>query len=461
MAVTKIWAIKDSLSRVVDYAANPNKTIFSDLQKVIHYAENESKTADENEKICYVTGVNCNAKTAFNEMISVQKRYNKCTGNVAYHAYQSFKTGEVTPEQCHRIGVELANNMWSTDYQVLVATHFNTGTYHNHFVINSVNMWNGRKFDCNKKAYYKFRALSDELCEKEGLTVIKNPKGKTPRSMFFAEKNGEPTKYNLMRLAIDYAVSISYSPTEFVRVLKKQGYIVNLNPDLKYATIRSVNDKRNTRLYRLGEEYDREHIFRRMKENDVWEVSANYNAFIKITKQKYIQPKRYFFNGSFEKTKKVTGLKALYLYYCYRLGYLPKKKPHKPLSPEMREAIRKLERYSQQITLIYKERLNTLDDVNVFIIMSTEQIKMLNNERKHIYNRLRRCTEENTKAELISKRNDYTAVIRRIRRDVKTAKSIIEDNPKIMQNIRAEQSLQHQRFAVKHKQKVRYYDYYR
>ena len=48
MAVTKIWAIKDSLSRVVDYAANPNKTIFSDLQKVIHYAENERKTADEN-----------------------------------------------------------------------------------------------------------------------------------------------------------------------------------------------------------------------------------------------------------------------------------------------------------------------------------------------------------------------------------------------------------------------------
>lgn len=304
MAVTKIWAIKDSLSRVVDYAANPNKTIFSDLQKVIHYAENESKTADENEKICYVTGVNCNAKTAFNEMISVQKRYNKCTGNVAYHAYQSFKTGEVTPEQCHRLGVELAKQMWGTEYQVLVATHFNTGTYHNHFVINSVNMWNGKKFDCNKKAYYKLRDLSDELCEKEGLTVIKNPKGKTPRSMYFAEKNGEPTKYNLMRLAIDYAVSISYSPTEFVRVLKKQGYIVNLNPDLKYATIRSVNDKRNTRLYRLGKEYDREHIFRRMKENDVWEVSANYNAFIKITKQKYIQPKRYFFNGSFEKTKK-------------------------------------------------------------------------------------------------------------------------------------------------------------
>ena len=105
--------------------------------------------------------------------------------------------------------------------------------------------------------------------------------------------------------------------------------------------------------------------------------------------------------------------------------------------------------------------MNTLDDVNVFISMSTEQIKMLDNERKHIYNRLRRCTDEDTKVELISKRNDYTEVIRHIRRDVKTAKNIIEDNPKIKQNIKAEQSIQQQRFAVKHKQKVRYYDYYR
>ena len=221
MAVTKIWAIKDSLFRVVDYAANPEKTIYSDLQKVIHYAENENKTVARNEKICYVTGVNCNAQTAFDEMIAVQKRYNKCSGNVAYHAYQSFKTGEVTPEQCHRIGVQLAKDMWGTDYQVLVATHFNTGTYHNHFVINSVNMWSGKKFDCNKKAYYKFRDLSDALCEKERLTIIKNPKGKTPRSMYFAEKRGEPTKYNLMRLVIDYAVSVSFDKAQFINVMKK------------------------------------------------------------------------------------------------------------------------------------------------------------------------------------------------------------------------------------------------
>ena len=118
MATTKIWAIKDSLSRVVNYAKNPEKTIFSDLNQVLKYAENEEKTIDKNEKTMYVTGVNCKTETAYEEMTSVQKRFDKCTGNIAYHAYQSFKTGEVSPELAHKIGVELARKMWS-EYQVI------------------------------------------------------------------------------------------------------------------------------------------------------------------------------------------------------------------------------------------------------------------------------------------------------------------------------------------------------
>ena len=133
MATTKIWSVKDSLSRVVNYASNPEKTIFSNLKQVLLYAENNEKTVNEKEKIMYVTGVNCKAETAYEEMTLVQNRFDKCTGNVAYHAYQSFKTGEVSPELAHEIGVKLARKMWA-EHQVLVATHFNTGTYHNHFV---------------------------------------------------------------------------------------------------------------------------------------------------------------------------------------------------------------------------------------------------------------------------------------------------------------------------------------
>lgn len=150
MAVTKIWAVTDSISRVIQYAANPEKTEFSDIKKALHYIGNQEKTVMGNEKTIYVTGVNCTAETAFQEMISVQGRFDKTTGNVAYHAYQSFKTGEVSPQLAHQLGVELARKMWGDQYQVLVATHFNTGTYHNHLVVNAVNLWNGKKFNCNE-----------------------------------------------------------------------------------------------------------------------------------------------------------------------------------------------------------------------------------------------------------------------------------------------------------------------
>lgn len=82
MATTKIWSIKDSLSRVIDYAVNPQKTIFSDLKQVLLYAENKDKTTAENEQTMYVTGINCNKETAFEEMSYTQKKYDKCDGNV-------------------------------------------------------------------------------------------------------------------------------------------------------------------------------------------------------------------------------------------------------------------------------------------------------------------------------------------------------------------------------------------
>lgn len=114
MAVTKLWQVKGSLADVVKYAGNPEKTKPNDLAQVVGYAADEHKTLDENEHFYAVTGVNCNAKTALDEMLAVQERLGKTGGNVAYHAYQSFKTGEVTPEQCHRLGVELGKRCGAT-----------------------------------------------------------------------------------------------------------------------------------------------------------------------------------------------------------------------------------------------------------------------------------------------------------------------------------------------------------
>ena len=367
MATTKIWAVKDNLKRLVDYTSNPEKTVMDDdLWQVIHYSSNQRKTQLD-EKTMFVTGVSCSAGNAYAEMVAVKKHFEKVGGNVAYHAYQSFKPGEVTPEQCHEIGVKLAKKLWGKNYQVLVTTHLDKEHCHNHFVINSVAYTNGKKFDCSKRTYSKMREFSDELCKSQGLSVLEYPIGHTPRNIHFAEKNNEPTKYNLMRQAIDEAISMSSHPKDFIWAMKQKGYIVDINPYHKYAAIRSVNAKKNTRLYHLGDSYDRENILERIKENDIETAFVRLKDFSYQNKPKPIKVKRYSCIGSLTNIRKVTGLRALYFYYCYLLGYLPKKKQHKPLSPEMRQACRKLDRYSQEIRLICREKLDNFDDVHNFI----------------------------------------------------------------------------------------------
>lgn len=192
MAVTKIWAIKDSLQRVIDYAANPDKTEYDALAQTLHYAENDAKTK-LNESAQLVTGIHCRPDHAWEDMRAVQERFGKTDGVVALHAYQSFREGEVTPEQCHEIGVALARKVWGKRFQVLVATHMNTDNLHNHFVINSVSYVDGKKYEQRRSQYAEFRETSDKLCREYGLSVVEQPKAK------------EPARYARMREAIDQA----------------------------------------------------------------------------------------------------------------------------------------------------------------------------------------------------------------------------------------------------------------
>ena len=322
MATTKIWAIKDSISRVISYAKNPEKTTFADLKQVLKYAEDDEKTIDKDEKTMYVSGVNCKAKTAYEKMMLVQNRFDKCTGNVAYHAYQSFKTGEVTAELAHKIGVELAEKMWS-EYQVVVATHIDTGTYHNHFVVNSVNMFTGKKFNCNKGAYYHFRELSDGLCREYGLTIIEKTKGKTPRSIYFAEKRGEPTKYNVIRKTIDEAMEMCINYGQFKKIMIKKGYIINDDYNRKYPTIRSINDKKSVRMYHLGEQYLPKNIANKVEHNPYY-YQNRYMEFIHPKKKKP-QYRIYKYKGKFRNISKMSGIDVLFLLLFHLLGLIPKR----------------------------------------------------------------------------------------------------------------------------------------
>ncbi len=447
MATTKIWPVKDSLARVVDYAQNPNKTIYSDLQQVLHYAANEEKTVAGEERAMFVTGVNCNRDTAFQEMQAVKERFGKIGGNVAYHAYQSFKPGEVTPELCHRLGVELAKRMWGDEYQVLVATHFNTGTYHNHFVVNSAGLWDGRKFNCGKRAYYQFRQLSDDLCKEYQLSTIKSPKGKTPRSIYFAEKRGEPTKYNLMREALDAALKVSVDGNDLRKALREQGYELDATPAHKYATLRRIGSKKAVRLYRLGENYDLPALRERIEENrQRYAYDLGYQRYRPIPIQRH-HPKRLRLNGSFSTVKKIGGFRGLYLHYCYCLGILPKGNSRRPLSPELREECRRLDAISQQAQLICREKLDTVEDVIGFISEKQAEIKELGVARQKCYNRLRRCGDGAKIAQIKAQRNRLTAAMAVCRKDIKTAEGVLSRSDQLKENLKLEQEMQVQRMG--------------
>jgi len=196
-----------------------------------------------------------------------------------------------------------------------------------------------------------------------------------------------------MREAIDKAIGISMTMQQFVAVMKKQGYVLELSPNRKYPTIRSINSKKAVRMYHLGDEYLPQAISNRILCKS-YTIGGNYYDFIK-PKQNTNQHKM-LFKGCFAKTRKITGFKALYFHYCYLLGVFPKDKPERrynPLSPEIKESLRKLERYSQQIRLICKYNLNNTDDVNAFIEQADSKISVVTTQRNCIYNKLRRCTD--------------------------------------------------------------------
>lgn len=408
------------------------------------YAENKEKTTDENETTMFVTGVNCNRDIALVEMIKTQIKFDKTTGNVAYHAYQSFKRGEITPKLAHKIGVELAEKMFP-EHQVLVATHLNTGTYHNHFVINSVNMFTGKKFDCNKGAYFRFRGLSDELCEKYNLTVIKNPKGRTARNIYFAEKRGEPTKYNLMRQAIDEAMEMCINYGQFKKIMYKKGYIINDDYNRKYPTIRSINDTKAVRMYRLGEKYTPNAIAEKVR-NNPYHYQNKYLEFTKVKKRRNVKRGKY--KGSFEFISVVSlTLELIFLTLFYLIGYrkvATKNKSYTPLSPEMKEEVRKLQRYSNQVRLVCKEKLNTLDEVKVFISKINDEINDYIDLRQNYRRKSRNCKDEELVKEYKIKISDCSLIIRKYRYDLKIASQIIEDVPKIKDVIKIERQMQYQ-----------------
>lgn len=462
MAVTSIWSVKGWLGKVVIYVENPEKTMDpgsvgwqgtteegrQGLSDVIAYAVNEEKTrrkeaavetgggkngreeenrlADEGEALMqqYVTGINCTPSTARMEMMAVKKRYGKDTGIMAFHGYQSFAPGECTPAMAHEIGVKLAKELWGSRFQILVATHLDKANHlHNHFVVNSVSFKDGMRYHRTNQDYRDMRRASDQLCREYGLSVVeKKKRGRTKHyGEWKAGQEGKPTYMGLVKEDVDDAVRSARTEKQFYHYLKEKGYSIKSGKDI---TVRPEGRERGLKLARnFGEEYTIEAIRRRILRQA--EKTRDKDPAVPAEKRKkiYIVKK-----CSSRRTKKIGGLRGMYLRYCYLLGILPKNRPPKPpreMHFLLREDLIKLKTISEETRLLCHHRIDTAEQLFSLKEELKAQMDRLVDERRSLRMKSHSIRDEGELANVKAGIPELTGRIGELRKELKLCDGIV------------------------------------
>lgn len=434
MATTSLWKVDKRLDHVIDYATDEEKTKndnveneggnFDSIEKLLTYATNPDKT----EKLFYTTGINCKVDNAVKEMQSIKKLYGKEKGILAFHGYQSFKEGEVTPEIAHEIGVRLAEEMWGDRFQVVVSTHLNTDNIHNHFVINSVSFKDGYKYYSNLSNTALLRKTSDEICEEYGLNVLEEKTCKSGINFenFYKKSMRDSDYYKFAKEDIDYAIEHSWTYQEFIKKLKGMGYEVYFRAN-KISIIRYPY-KRNIRIERaFGEEYSIENIKNK--------ICSRYPSREEVIKPKTYD-KRLIYKGSAKKLRKTKGIIALYYYYCYLLKVYPKKNLNYKLTPEMRKAVKKMDKYSEQIRFICKYKLEIINDIENLKDQKKEELQKILNTRNRLYYKRQKLDNESDKDVVTKEIINVTSAIEKIRKEIRLCDEVGYNARKMKEQIK-------------------------
>ena len=213
------------------------------------------------------TFINCSSVNTFKDFENLRKAFDQDKGVIAHHYYQSFqKDDNITPEQAHKIGVELAKRMFP-NYQVVISTHIDRDHVHNHIIVNSCNMVTGQKWYSNKKTLSDLRKESDRLCRENGLGVIdKNNKYKSlDRTTYQLGLKGKSWKIQLVH-DLDKVLDSCHSKDDFISFLSKCNYEVRYTD--RHITITKIGEKKGIRVDTLarqfGDKYKKASMEKRM-----------------------------------------------------------------------------------------------------------------------------------------------------------------------------------------------------
>lgn len=239
MAVTKTHPIKSTLKAAIDYICNPEKT----------------------DGKLLVSSYGCTAETADIEFAWTRRHAIDKGTNLSRHLIQAFQPGEVTPEQAHEIGMELAKEILGGKYEFVLTTHIDKDHVHNHLIFNAVSFADHKHYHSNKRSYHYIRRTSDRLCQEHGLSVI--VPGQDRGKSYIEHQNAQNgTSYKAkLKAAIDRLIPAAADFEDLLRRLQQEGYEVKRG---KYISCRAPGQERFTRLKTLGVDYTEEAITARI-----------------------------------------------------------------------------------------------------------------------------------------------------------------------------------------------------
>lgn len=247
-------------TRIIPMHQNKGKTVAQCLSDRVDYAVNPDKTNGGE----LISAYECDPKTADAEFMLSKRQYKTVTGReqsndvIAYQIRQSFKPGEVTPEEANKLGYELAMRFLKGNHAFIVCTHQDKLHVHSHIIFNSTTLDCKRKFRDFLGSGRAVARLSDMICLEHKLSVIENPKRYTHGTYDkWLGAKAKPSHRELLRAAIDSALSQKpQSFDDFLKLMESAGYRVKRG---EYITFCREGQK-NIRLRSLGDGYSEDEI---------------------------------------------------------------------------------------------------------------------------------------------------------------------------------------------------------
>ncbi len=432
MAYDKIIPIRQRMDNCLGYVLNEEK---NSLDYALTYAENPQKSHQ------LVTGINCQADTAYSEMQATKRRWDKRGGILGYHIIHSYAPGEVTPEEAHAAGVEFARRLLGDRYEVVISTHIDREHLHCHIVFNSVSFLDGRKYRSDFQSYFgTLRETSNAVSRDHGLSVIEGTGQGRHYAEWEAERTGKTTIRGLIRQDIDAAIGESFTFETFLTALRRQGYSIKYGPNTKHTALCPPGGQRFFRLDGMGERYTEAAIRKRL-------AAIRRGDREDLPVQIIEPPKRYTIRRGYltqMPRKKVRGFRALYVSYLYLLNIRRPKRKQIPFS--IRAEVSKLRRYQRQFRLLQEYRIDNSAQFSMLTDALQAQIDGLTEQRKERYQEKREGREVTAEIQSINQE------LRRVRSKLKLCKQIKVDMSHIQTqmeeyqtNIRREQEERHQR----------------